>query len=95
MVDLKEQWVNKQKNVEEKFLELEEESKVQRPLPKKQKRGKKTEPQEQLSDPFATYAAEIQIEMFTKVKLRILCNSYYAHVRDVRSCTLKNLLEEY
>lgn len=79
--------------MEEKFLELEEESKVQRPLPKKRKRGKKTEPQEQLSDPFATYAAEIQIEMFTKVKLRILCNSYY--VRDVRSCTLKNLLEEY
>ena len=70
MVDLKEQWVNKQNDVEEKFLELDEESIVQGPLPKRRKRGK-TAPRGQLSDPFATYAAEIQIEMFTKVKLSI------------------------
>lgn len=75
LVDLKEQWLNKQKHVEEKFLELDEESKVQGSLPKKRKRRKKTEPQEQLSDPFAKCAAEIQIEMFTKVELRILHNS--------------------
>ena len=75
LVDLKEQWRNKQKDMEEKYLEFDEESKVQGPLPKKRKRWKKTEPQEQPSDPFAKYAAEIQIEMFTKVELRILSNS--------------------
>ena len=31
LVDLKEQWLNKQKDMEEKFLELDEESKVQGP----------------------------------------------------------------
>lgn len=65
--NLKEQWSNKQKEVEATLEELTEDSTDQAPLPKKRKRGKNTEPKEQLSDPFAKYAAELQIEMFTKV----------------------------
>ena len=72
--------------MEEKFLELDKESKVQGPLPKKRKRGKKTEPREQLSDPFATYAAEIQIEMFTKVTgfYTIHLDVYITHLERFR-----------
>lgn len=53
--------------MEAKFLELEEEAAIQEPLPKKRKRGKKTVPQQQRTDAFAKYAAELQIEMFVKV----------------------------
>lgn len=59
--------MEKQKEVEAKFLELEEEAAIQGPLPKKRKRGKKTVPQQQRTDAFAKYAAELQIEMFVKV----------------------------
>ena len=67
MENLKEQWSNKQKEVEARFEELAEDSTGQAPLPKKRKRGKNKEPKEQLSDSFAKYAAELQIEMFAKV----------------------------
>lgn len=67
MDNLKDQWEEKQKEVEAKFLELEEEAAIQGSLPKKRKRGKKTVPQQQQTDAFAKYAAELQIEMFVKV----------------------------
>lgn len=53
--------------MEAKFLELEEEAAIEGPLAKKRKRGKKTVPQQQRTDAFAKYAAELQIEMFVKV----------------------------
>lgn len=59
---------NKEKEVEETFLKLEEQviCAVQKNVPKKRKRGKK-ELQQHFSDPFAKYAAELQVEFFTKV----------------------------
>jgi len=65
----KEYWAKKGKEVEERFLELETEITcvVQKHEPKKRKRGKRKEPQQHFSDPFAKYAAELQVEFFTKV----------------------------
>lgn len=57
----KEYWANKEKEVQETFFELEEQVTWER--------GKKKEPQQHLSDPFAKYAAELQVEFFTKVSL--------------------------
>lgn len=69
MENLKEYWDNKQKEVENRFLELSDSEPVaQEPKAKKRKRGKK-EVKQSLSDPFAKYAAELQIEFFTKVCL--------------------------
>lgn len=45
---------------------------VQKNVPKKRKRGKKKELQQHFSDPFAKYAAELQVEFFTKSKLTSL-----------------------
>ena len=53
--------------MEAKFLELEDEAAIQRPLPKKRKREKKTVPQQQRTDAFAKCAAELQIYVFVKV----------------------------
>ena len=64
--NLKEKWTNKQRQVEERFLELEEQCGNQEPLPKKMKRGKKKK-LENYPDPFAKYAAELQVEFFVKV----------------------------
>lgn len=66
----KEYWANKEKEVGETFLKLEEQvtCAVQKNVPKKRKRGKKKELlQQHFSDPFAKYAAELQVEFFTKV----------------------------
>ena len=64
--DLRDQWVTKQKEVEERFLDLSEgQQTVQEPRPKKRKRGQKVA--QQPLDPFAKYAAELQIDFFTKV----------------------------
>ena len=66
----KEGWENKQTEVEAAACSLRKSQKEKGPLPKKKrKRGKKSEPQEQLSNSFANYAAELRIEMFAKVKL--------------------------
>ena len=64
--NLKEDWVKRQKEAEERFLELGEQCGTREPLPKKRKRGKKTNPEDQ-TDPFANYAAQLQIEFFVKV----------------------------
>ena len=76
---LKEYWVNKQKEVEERFLDLsKKESMVLGPPPKKRT-------QQDLSDSFAKQAAELQFEFFTKVcvifperfrKVKIVVNYY-------------------
>ena len=83
--ELKEYWVNKQKEVEERFLDLsEKESMVLGPQPKKRKIVQK-KTQKDLSDSFAKQAAELQIEFFTKVcvifperfrKVKIVVNYY-------------------
>ena len=65
--NLKEKWTNKQREVEERFLELEEQCGNQEPLPNKEKRGKKK--LEDYPDPFAKYAAELQVEFFVKLNL--------------------------
>lgn len=65
----KEYWANKEKEVEETFLELEEQvtCAVQKPVPKQKMEKREEEPQQHFSDPFAKYAAELQVEFFTKV----------------------------
>ena len=74
LINQKDYWTAKQGEVEERFLEMEVEGKcpVQEPKPKKRKRGKG--PQPQLSDPYAKYAAELQIQFFTKVNSYICTN---------------------
>ena len=67
--NLKENWIKRQKEVEERFLELEEQCGNEEPLPKKRKRGKKKKLMEDHTDPFANYAAQLQIEFFVKVNL--------------------------
>ena len=58
----------KKNEVETAFLKLEEMSNAEEPGKKKQKRGRKIQPGFQLSSSsFAKYAAELQIEMFSKV----------------------------
>lgn len=64
--NLKENWAKRQKEVEERFLELGEQCGNQEPLPKKRKRGKKKSLEDH-TDPFANYAAQLQIEFFVKV----------------------------
>ena len=67
----KEQWINKQKEVEQRFLELEkkDQSAVKEPKQKKTKRTKKESQQFPISeDSFAKYAAELQIEFYVKVQ---------------------------
>lgn len=55
--------------MEETVLKLEEQvtCAVQKNVSKKRKRGKKKELQQHFSDPFAKYAAELQVEFFTEV----------------------------
>ena len=70
---LKEYWVNKQKEVEERFLDLSnKQSMVLGPQSKKRKRGQKETQKDQLSDSFAKQAAELQIEFFAKVRVILL-----------------------
>lgn len=58
----------KQNEVETAFLKLKEMSNAEEPGRKKQKRGRKIQPGFQLSSSsFAKYAAELQIEMFSKL----------------------------
>lgn len=68
--NLRDQWVTKQKEGEERFLDLSEgQQTVQEPRPKKRKRGKKVA--QQPSDPFAKYAAELQIDFFYQGMLNL------------------------
>ena len=63
----KEYWAVKLKEVEERFLELDQgQVTFQEPKQKKKKRSKK-EPQECFSDDFSKFAAELQIQFFVKV----------------------------
>lgn len=67
----KEEWETKQKEVEAKFLELSSLSDKLAAVPsgpKKRKRKTKSDsyPEVQL-DPYATYAAELQVSFFRKV----------------------------
>ena len=58
----------KQNEVETAFLKQEEMSNAEEPGKEKQKRGRKIQPGFLLSSsPFAKYAAELQIETFSKV----------------------------
>lgn len=67
MQNQKNYWVNKQNEVEGKFLELSEShSTAEEPKAKKRKRVAKVANQSQ-PDPFAKYAAKLQIEFFIKV----------------------------
>ena len=55
--------------MEDRFLKLDDSPPVaQEPKAKKRKRGKK-DIKHSVSDPFAKYAAELQLEFFTKVCL--------------------------
>lgn len=68
MLKLEEWWKKKQNEVETAFLKLEEMTNAEEPGKKKQKRGRKIRPGFQLSSTsFAKYAAELPIEMFSKV----------------------------
>ena len=67
-LNLKSGGKKKQNEVETAFLKLEEMTNAEEPGKKKQKRGRKIQPGFQLSSTsFAKYAAELQIEMFSKV----------------------------
>ena len=67
-LNLKSGGKKKQNEVETAFLKQEEMSNAEEPGKEKQKRGRKIQPGFLLSSsPFAKYAAELQIEMFSKV----------------------------
>lgn len=84
--NLKEYWVNKQREVDDRFLELDSQLTAQEPKTKKWKRGKKEPPQQQYpSDPFAKYAAELEIEFFTKV---CLITEWFSEMKT--SCTISH-----
>ena len=67
----KEHSVNKQKEVEERFLELQQvqPSCDQEPRKKRKEKTKKEPQMRSREDPFAKYAAELQIEFFVKVQI--------------------------
>ena len=66
----KECWLSKQKEVERRFLELEQvQSTFQEPRKKKRKTAAKEQPLSSLGqDSFANFAAELQTEFFVKVQ---------------------------
>jgi len=65
----KEFWLNKQKEVEKRFLDLKNsQSPFQEPKRKKRKRYGKEPPTIPSDESFAKFAAELQIEFFVKVK---------------------------
>lgn len=64
-------WSDKQKEVEQRFLELEKQdqsaSSYKEPKQKRRKRTKKETQKLPSEDPFSKYAAQLQIEFFVKV----------------------------
>lgn len=78
MENLKEYWTLKQKEADERYLELVQgQVTVDEPKKKKRKKSKKELLQEHISeDTFSTYAAELQIQFFVKV------NDHYVTCRS-------------
>jgi len=71
----KEFWLNKQKEVEKRFLDLKDgQSPFQEPKRKKRKRYGKEPPPIPSDESFAKFAAELQIEFFVKVKTMPVTN---------------------
>lgn len=69
----KDYWMAKQKEVEERFMEVDEEGQdpdLMAPKPRKRKRTTKGVPLSK-EDPYARFAAELQIIFFTKVSSTI------------------------
>ena len=69
----KDYWVAKQKEVEERFMEVDEEGQdpdLMAPKPRKRKQKTKGVPPSK-EDPYARFAAELQIIFFTKVSSTI------------------------
>ena len=71
LLGCKEYWCNKQSEIERKFLELEEANcnNIQEPKKKRRKRSNKENklPLATKHKNLATFAAELQIEIFTKL----------------------------
>lgn len=74
LTNLKLEWETKQQNVECRFVELSSMSDQLRKTseePKRKRKKRNVQPvktiKQQLEDPYATFAAELQIEFFKKV----------------------------
>ena len=78
LADLENQWEVKQQKIESKFLDLRALSDqlttiLEKPPQKKRKRSSRSVQPSRQEDPFASYAAELQVEFFKKVqKLNLL-----------------------
>ena len=83
LTNSKQQWESKQKEIESQFLQLSDMAAAcDEPSPKRKKRDRtKCQPQVQ-KDPFASYAAQLQVVYFKKVsRSDVRCNILFFFVR--------------